>query len=112
MRITREAPVLPDGRTRSDEVALALGHNLSCCRRRTSLSQKELAARAGLHRTEIGMLEGGTRLARVDTLMKLAGALAVSPTELLVGIQWTPSGADSVGGFEVSWPGTRTGEPS
>lgn len=47
------------------------------------------------------MLEHGTRLARVDTLMKLAGSLDISPAELLEGIRWTP-GADNEGGFSIS----------
>lgn len=90
-----------DGRIRSEEVATKFGRNLWRCRRRASMSQEELGARAGLHRTEIGMLEHGTRLARVDTLMKLAGALSVSPMELLEGIHWTP-GTSSEGGFAIS----------
>jgi transcriptional regulator with XRE-family HTH domain len=77
------------------------GRNLWRCRRRASMSQEELGARAGLHRTEIGMLEHGTRLARVDTLMKLAGSLSVSPMELLEGIHWTP-GESAEGGFAIS----------
>ena len=65
------------------------------------MSQEELGNLASLHRTEIGMLEHGTRLARVDTLMKLAGALSVSPLELLEGIQWTP-GNSAEGSFAIS----------
>jgi len=77
------------------------GRNLFRCRRRAAMSQEELGALASLHRTEIGMLEQGTRLARVDTLMKLAGALSISPLELLDGIHWTPaSSAD--GSFTIS----------
>ncbi|HEX8049917.1 MAG TPA: helix-turn-helix transcriptional regulator [Solirubrobacterales bacterium] len=90
-----------DGRIRSEEVAIKFGRNLWRCRRRAALSQEELGDRASLHRTEIGMLEHGTRLARVDTLMKLAGALSISPSELLEGIHWTP-GTSSEGGFEIS----------
>lgn len=90
-----------DGRLRSEEVAVRFGRNLWRCRRRAALSQEELGARAGLHRTEIGMLEHGTRLARVDTLMKLAGSLDVPPMELLEGIHWTP-GTTSEGGFSIS----------
>lgn len=67
------------------------------------MSQEELGKLAALHRTEIGMLEHGTRLARVDTLMKLAGALAVSPAELLEGIHWNP-GNPSEGSFSISEP--------
>lgn len=90
-----------DGRIRSEEVALKFGRNLWRCRRRASMSQEELGSRASLHRTEIGMLEQGTRLARVDTLMKLAGSLSISPMELLEGIDWTP-GSTSEGGFAIS----------
>ena len=98
----RNAPcVSRDGRIRSQEVATKFGRNLWRCRRRASMSQEELGARASLHRTEIGMLENGTRLARVDTLMKLAGSLSVSPMELLEGIHWTP-GNTSDGGFAIS----------
>jgi transcriptional regulator with XRE-family HTH domain len=90
-----------DGRLRSEEVAVKFGRNLFRCRRRAAMSQEELGALASLHRTEIGMLEQGTRLARVDTLMKLAGALSISPLELLDGIHWTPaSSAD--GSFTIS----------
>jgi transcriptional regulator with XRE-family HTH domain len=90
-----------DGRIRSEEVAVKFGRNLFRCRRRAAMSQEELGTLASLHRTEIGMLEQGTRLARVDTLMKLAGALSISPLELLDGIHWTPaSSAD--GSFTIS----------
>jgi transcriptional regulator with XRE-family HTH domain len=90
-----------DGRLRSEEVAIRFGRNLFRCRRRAAMSQEELGNLASLHRTEIGMLENGTRLARVDTLMKLAGALAVDPGELLEGIQWTP-GNSAEGSFAIS----------
>lgn len=49
-----------------------------------------MAFRASLHRTEIGLLERGGRLPRVDTLAKLAGALGVEPGALFDGITWTP----------------------
>ena len=90
-----------DGRLRSEEVAVKFGRNLFRCRRRAAMSQEELGNLASLHRTEIGMLENGTRLARVDTLMKLAGALAVDPSELLEGIHWT-AGNSSEGSFAIS----------
>jgi transcriptional regulator with XRE-family HTH domain len=94
-------PVARDGRVRSEEVAVKFGRNLFRCRRRAAMSQEELSSLASLHRTEIGMLEHGTRLARVDTLMKLAGALGVDPSELLEGIHWTPGDSDE-GRFTVS----------
>ena len=72
------------------------------------MSQEELGARASLHRTEIGMLEQGARLARVDTLMKLAGALSISAEELLVGIHWVP-GASPEGRFVIAERGAGGG---
>lgn len=58
------------------------GQNLRRCRRVANLSQEQLGLRAGLHRTEIGLLERGARVPRIDTLLKLAAALSVEPGEL------------------------------
>jgi len=74
---------------RSEAVAARFGENLRRCRRRAGLSQEELGVRASLHRTEIGLLENGMRVARIDTLVQLAGAMAIPPSELLEGIHWT-----------------------
>jgi transcriptional regulator with XRE-family HTH domain len=101
MKINRSAPVSSDGRKRSEEVTERFGRNLHRCRRRASLSQEELARLASVHRTEIGMIERGIRLPRVDTLVKLAGSLSISPMELLEGIQWTTPDAPSAGHFAI-----------
>jgi transcriptional regulator with XRE-family HTH domain len=74
------------------------GRNLAGCRARAGLSQEELGFRASLHRTQIGSLERGDHLPRIDTLMKLASALGVPPSDLLKGIVWTP-GEVQPGGF-------------
>lgn len=54
------------------------------------MSQESAAFRASIHRTEVGMLERGERTPRIDTLVKLAGALDVDPGDLLDGIAWQP----------------------
>lgn len=64
--------------------------NLVRLRLRAGLSQEQLVFAAELHRTEIGQLERGNRVARIDTLVKLAGALDAKPAELLDGMVWTP----------------------
>jgi transcriptional regulator with XRE-family HTH domain len=69
-------------------VAERFGRNLARCRKRVGLSQEETSVRASLHRTAVGQLERGERVARVDTLIKLAGALEVEPSELLDGLSW------------------------
>jgi transcriptional regulator with XRE-family HTH domain len=89
---------------RSEEVAIHFGKNLARARKLAGLSQEELGNRASLHRTEIGMLEHGQRVARIDTVIKLAGAMAIAPGELLEGIYWTPSDT-SGGGFSFSGEG-------
>lgn len=88
-----------DRKTRSREVAERLGENLRRARRRVGLSQEQVAVRASLHRTEVGLLERGGRVARVDTLIQLAGAISVPPSELIDGIAWTPGDVQG-GSFE------------
>lgn len=77
--------------------------NVKRARADAGLSQEEVGIRASLHRTEIGLLERGERLPRIDTAAKLAGALGVPVAELLVGIEWTP-GEMRFGGFVGSEP--------
>lgn len=91
----------PYKKKRSAEVAIRFGKNLARARRRAALSQEELANRASLHRTEVGMLEHGQRVARIDTVIKLSGAMAIEPGDLLDGIHWTPSDV-SGGGFSFA----------
>lgn len=84
-------------------IAARFGENLARCRKAAKLSQEELGFRASLHRTEIGQLERGVRLARIDTLVKLAGSLGVPPGELLEGMDWDPGGT-RIGEFRVAAP--------
>ncbi len=71
-------------------IAEQFGKNLHRARKAAGLSQEQTAVRASLHRTEIGLLERGERLPRIDTAIKLASALEVDPGELLAGIEWQP----------------------
>jgi transcriptional regulator with XRE-family HTH domain len=87
-------------RRRSQGVADRFGENMRRVRRREGLSQEQLAVRASLHRTEIGLLEKGGRVPRIDTLIQLAGAMAVPPWQLLDGIYWVPA-PESVGSFSL-----------
>jgi len=92
-------------------VARRFGANLAAARKRSGLSQEDLGFRAGLHRTQIGVLERGARLPRIDTLLKLAGALDVPIVcPLLEGIGWRSAVAE-LGGFSVS-PGVAEKDSS
>lgn len=82
------------------DIATHFGRNLNRARNRAGLSQEELAIRATLHRTEIGLLERGERLPRIDTVIKVAGALSIPPTELIEGIEWSP-GSTTIGKFRL-----------
>ncbi len=89
----------------STEVAAQFGRNLARCRERAGLSQEELGYRAGLHRTAIGLLERGARTPRIDTIVRLAGAVSVPVSDLLAGFKWTPGHVEVVpGAFEVVDP--------
>jgi transcriptional regulator with XRE-family HTH domain len=67
-----------------------LAENLVLARNRAGLSQEKAAKLAGLHKTEISLLERELRLPRLDTLVKLAGAFGIEPCELLEGMEWLP----------------------
>jgi transcriptional regulator with XRE-family HTH domain len=71
-------------------VARRFGTNLRSARRLADYSQQELGLLASLHPTEIGLLERGGRVPRIDTFLKLIGSLEVPTGELLEGLRWTP----------------------
>jgi transcriptional regulator with XRE-family HTH domain len=86
------------------DVARRFGENLRRCRRRADLSQEELGLLSSLHRTEIGLLERGARVPRIDTLIKISSALSIPPVELIDGIEWRPGNTTS-GSFAIAEKG-------
>lgn len=77
-------------------VAVQFGRNLRGVRRRAGISQEELGLRSSLHRTEVGLLERGSREPRLDTIVKLAGALSAPLGDLVEGIEWKREGVRGV----------------
>jgi transcriptional regulator with XRE-family HTH domain len=55
-------------------------------RKKLKLSQEEFAAKAGFHRTYIGMIERAERNITLSNIEKMAKALKVSLSTLLKGI--------------------------
>jgi predicted transcriptional regulator len=55
------------------------------------MSQEELGAAAGLHRTYIGSLERGERNVSLLNIVRVAEALAVDPGDLVRGLAVTPT---------------------
>lgn len=67
---------------RRDTVLARFGKALRELRTERGLSQDELAARAGLDRNYIGMIERGERNPAIVNVVKIAEALDVLPSEL------------------------------
>lgn len=91
----------------SGKVAAAVGLNVARHRQAQGLSQEEVADRAGLHRTEISLLELGKRTPRIDTIVRVMGALGVNIAEAFVGISWSPFYETSGGHLNLegkAWP--------
>jgi transcriptional regulator with XRE-family HTH domain len=59
------------------------GRNLKRLRLAAGLSQEELAARAGLHRTYVSSVERGNRNVSLENIFALAAGLKCDPRELL-----------------------------
>lgn len=73
-----------------DIVLKRVADNLRSARRQTDLSQETLGILAGLHRTEIGMLENAERIPRIDSVVKLATVLEIPVDQLVDGLTWEP----------------------
>ena len=69
-----------------DEILKRLGSRLRDLRIAASMSQEELAGRAGLHHTYVGGIERGERNVAVVNLVRLARALLVDVGALMLNI--------------------------
>lgn len=76
------------------------GVNLRRIRRRAGITQEELAALVEMDRAQISNFENGKRTPRLDTLLKLMGALDCRADELVEGMAWKPNTA-AYGCWEV-----------
>lgn len=63
-----------------------LGNNVRRIRLNARMSQEALAHAALLHRTYVGAVERGERNASLLSILRLAKALGVAATELVVGV--------------------------
>lgn len=67
------------------------GRNLRRQRRLAGLSQEELGELTQLSREDIGAIERGQRLPRLDTILKVSAGVEASTCELLTGLpRWQP----------------------
>jgi transcriptional regulator with XRE-family HTH domain len=88
--------------TNRNGLRVRVGLNVKRLRRHNQISQERLGLRAGLHRTEVGMIEHGGRTMQIDTAMKIAAALYVTVDALLEGVTWKgPHKIGDTGRFET-----------
>lgn len=66
-----------------NDVLLKFGKQVRKIRLEQNLSQEELADRAGVHRTYIGMIERAEKNITLENIEKIAKALKISPKELI-----------------------------
>ena len=69
--------------TRIELTMITFGRNVQSARQAIGISQEELAFRAGLHRTYIGMVERAERSISLQNAKKIADALNVKLDTLL-----------------------------
>lgn len=69
--------------TRIETTIITFGRNVQRARQKLGISQEELAYRAGLHRTYIGMVERAERSISLQNAKKIADALNVKLDNLL-----------------------------
>ena len=66
---------------------IAFGRVLRDLRGKRDVSQEELGARSGYHRTYIGQLERGEKSPSLRTMFNLAGTLGVSVAKIVSAIE-------------------------
>ena len=72
---------------KNDISAKMLGNTVRRLREGEGISQEELAARCGLHRTYVGSVERGERNVSLANIVRLAKALKIQPAGLLEGLR-------------------------
>lgn len=68
---------------KKEPILVLFGHNVQSQRKALGLSQEQLADRAGVHRTYIGMIERAEKNITLVNIEKIAKALNVSIKNLL-----------------------------
>ena len=86
-----------------ESINKALGTRIGVERRRSLLTQEDLARRVGIGRTTIANIERGRQSVSVPLLYRLASALGVAPESLLPqGVETSSSEADGSGSSDKS----------
>lgn len=70
--------------THETQLVTVFASNVRRLRTERGMSQEQLAEAAGVHRTYVGMLERGEKNVTIYNIERIAKALAVDPSVLLV----------------------------
>lgn len=62
------------------------GERVRQLRKERGWSQEEFSARSGLHRTYVGSIERGERNVSLDNIVRIAAALSIRCSDLLIGV--------------------------
>jgi transcriptional regulator with XRE-family HTH domain len=77
--MTAEQPTSESQKHHSlEEILLVLGERIRSERKQRGFSQEGFAAECGLHRTEMGSLERGKTIPRLDTLLLVSQHLGLA----------------------------------
>ena len=74
--------------------ARSVGRNIRRTRQAAGLTKEALANRAGVHWAVVVAYEGGHGVPILESFVKIAYALGVSPCDLLPGLEWDPQDTD------------------
>jgi transcriptional regulator with XRE-family HTH domain len=72
--------------SQKSSILISLGERIRELRKERDFSQEELAYRANVHRTYIGMIERAEKNVTIINLEKIAGSLGVSIETLVKGL--------------------------
>jgi transcriptional regulator with XRE-family HTH domain len=70
-----------------NDLLVRFGDAVRAAREKKCVSQEELAAKAGLHRTYIGGVERGERNLGLRNVFRIAEALGCQPSSLIVAVE-------------------------
>jgi transcriptional regulator with XRE-family HTH domain len=77
---------------KSKDARIRFAANVERLRAERGFSLGRLAERSGMEAKELEAILRGDSEARVDSILRLAGALEVSPGKLYEGVAWIPDG--------------------
>lgn len=75
--------VLVSNKGMTSKIAVKFGNKVRAERTKQGLSQEQLASRAGVHRTYVGMIERGEKNITLENIAKIAGALNIALSDLV-----------------------------